>query len=63
MAKRAEKDHGLEGLLKELIAVIEQQTIVSLGLKGIPQAKIRAVVGGDIKRVNSILKHLKGHTA
>lgn len=32
--------------------------IVQLGLAGVPQNTVRAIVGGDIRRVNEIMKHL-----
>lgn len=60
MAKPVVREDSVEQLLKDLIMVVERLTIVTLGLQGVPQAKIRAVIGGDINRVNSILKHLKG---
>ena len=62
MAKGAQKEDAVEKLLKELILAVEQNTIVTLGLRGIPGAKIRALVGGEMKRVTNVLKQLKGHT-
>ena len=42
----------VENLLKALI-------IVQLGLAGVPQTNIRKIVGGDINRINEILKNVK----
>jgi hypothetical protein len=33
--------------------------ITQLGLAGVPQAAIRDIVGGDIKRVNQIVRYIK----
>jgi hypothetical protein len=33
--------------------------ITELGLAGVPQAAIRDIVGGDIKRVNQIVRYIK----
>jgi len=38
---------------------LENLPILQLGLAGVPQRAIRAVVGCDMNRVNRILKHLK----
>jgi hypothetical protein len=50
MAKK--RIETVESLLRDLM-------IVQMGLAGIGQQQIRAVVGGDIVRVNRIVKHLK----
>ncbi|MDX2145020.1 MAG: hypothetical protein SFV19_16825 [Rhodospirillaceae bacterium] len=63
MAKRAEKEDAIEQLLKGLIKAVEQNTIVTLGLRGVPGAKIRALMGGDLNRITKILKQLKGYKA
>ena len=38
---------------------VQNQTIVHLGLSGIPQQTIRKIMGVDMKRVTKIVKHLK----
>lgn len=50
---------SLESLLRTLTESIRNQTIVQLGLSGIPQQTIRKIVGVDMKRVTKIVKHLK----
>ncbi len=45
---------------KDLTELLQDLMIVQLGLAGIPQAKIRHIVGCDIVRVNRIVRHLKG---
>ena len=52
MAKRAKSKQSVEDLLRDLL-------IVTMGLAGIPQQNIRAVVGGDIVEINRIVKQLK----
>jgi hypothetical protein len=42
----------------EEVELLKKILIVQLGLAGIPQATVRAIVGGDIRRVNEIMKHL-----
>lgn len=58
MAK-AKKPQTIEELLKEQNELLRHQIIITLGLAGVPQQKIRDIIGGDIRRVNEILKHLK----
>jgi hypothetical protein len=53
------KQESLEGLLRTLTESVQNQTIVQLGLSGIPQQTIRKIVGVDMKRVTQIVKHLK----
>lgn len=50
---------SLEGLLHTLMESVQNQTIVQLGLSGIPQQTIRKIVGVDMKRVTKIVKYLK----
>ena len=53
MAKiKRKKEKTTNELLRDIL-------IVQLGLAGLPQLKIREIVGGDITRVNQIAKHLK----
>lgn len=47
----------VENTTDELLRTL---VIVNLGLAGLGQEKIRKIVGGDIHRVNRIVKHLKG---
>jgi len=49
-AKR--QNNEVAELLKDLI-------IVELGRAGVPQLEIRKIVGGDIHRVNRIVKFMK----
>ena len=57
------KQQSLEGLLRTLTESVQNQTIVQLGLSGIPQQAIRKIVGVDMKRVTQIVKHLKKNAA
>jgi hypothetical protein len=50
-AKQKKEDITNE-LLRDLL-------IVQLGLAGVPQLKIREIVGVDIHRVSRIIKHFK----
>jgi hypothetical protein len=53
MAKKRGRDSNeVAELLKDLL-------ITHLGIAGLPQQAIRAIVGCDINRVNRIVKHLK----
>lgn len=54
-----EKKDSPEGLLRALNENVQNQTIVHLGLSGIPQQIIRKIVGVDMKRVTKIVKHLR----
>ena len=51
-SKRKKKADSTENLIRNLM-------IVQMGLAGVGQREIRAVVGGSIDDVNSIVKHLK----
>ncbi len=42
----------------EQIELIKTSLIVQLGLAGLPQQSIRAIVGCDMNRVNAVMKHL-----
>ena len=42
--------------LVEMNKLLKDLLIVQLGLAGVPQQNIRAIVGGDIKRVNRIVR-------
>lgn len=55
VAKKSSSDDQLE-LLRTLI-------IVELGLAGVPQRKIRDIVGGDLNRVTEIVRHLPKSSA
>jgi hypothetical protein len=60
MAKKTKgKEESIEGLLHTLTESVQNQTIVQLGLSGIPQQTIRKIVGVDMKRVTKIVRHLK----
>ena len=39
--------------------ILKDMLITQLGLAGVPQQKIRQIVGCSINRVNRIVKHLK----
>lgn len=39
--------------------ILKDLLIVQLGIAGVPQQSIRAIVGCDIIRVNRIVRHLK----
>ena len=49
---RKEQNDQVAALLKDLL-------IVELGKAGVPQLEIRKIVGGDIHRVNHIVKYIK----
>jgi hypothetical protein len=55
MAKKPAASTGKSGWSRTL----ENLLILQLGLAGVPQQAIRDVIGCDINRVNSIVKHLK----
>jgi hypothetical protein len=59
MNKPVKDEERVEALLRELVVATNNATIVQLGLAGVPQQKIREIVGGDIGRVNRIVRHLK----
>jgi len=44
---------------RKIVEALENILIAQLGLAGIPQQSIRAVVGCDIGRVNRIVRYLK----
>ena len=44
---------------RETAEVLKDLLITQLGVAGVPQAKIRDIVGCDIKRVNEIVRYLK----
>lgn len=50
--KQKKEENSTQELLKDLL-------IVELGKAGVPQVEIRKIVGGDIHRVNRIVKLLK----
>ena len=52
MKGRQKKEQTAEALLQDLI-------IIQLGLAGLTQHQVRAIVGVDMNRVTRILKHLK----
>lgn len=43
---------------EEHIELLKKILIVQLGLAGVPQTVVRKIVGGDIARVNEVMKHL-----
>jgi len=43
----------------EVADLLEKQLIVTMGLAGVPQRNIRAVVECDLNRVSRIVKQLK----
>jgi len=57
--KRQKSNQSVEELLTVLTETIRDQTIVQLGLAGVPQQLIREIVKTDIVRVNGIVKRLK----
>lgn len=56
---RQKRMQSVEDLLMGVVEAIRDQTIVQLGLAGIPQQQIREIVKTDIVRVNEIVKRLK----
>lgn len=56
---RQKRKQSVEELLAGLTETIRDQTIVQLGLAGVPQQQIREIVKTDIVRVNKIVKRLK----
>lgn len=42
----------------EQTELLKKILIVQLGLAGVPQATVRKIVGGDIVRINEVMKHL-----
>ncbi len=44
---------------EKIISLLQDLMITSLGKAGVPQLKIRKILGVDIVRVNRIVKHLK----
>lgn len=56
---RQKRNQSVEELLASLVETIRDQTIVQLGLAGVPQQQIREIVKTDIVRVNEIVKRLK----
>jgi hypothetical protein len=53
MAKRS----GLSAT-DEQLELLRKILIVQLALAGVPQNTVRAIVGGDIRRVNDVMKYL-----
>ncbi|MGH2569128.1 MAG: hypothetical protein ACRDGA_12385, partial [Bacteroidota bacterium] len=43
---------------EEQVDLLKKILIVQLGLAGVPQAVVRKIVGGDIGRINEVMKHL-----
>ena len=43
----------------ETTEILKDLLIVQLGVAGVPQAKIREIVGCNITRVNGIVRYLK----
>jgi glycine cleavage system H lipoate-binding protein len=52
MVKEKQKEKSVNELLQDLL-------IIQLGLAGLAQSQIREIVGVDMHRVNSIVKHFK----
>ncbi len=60
MAKKKESSKSTEDILEQTNDLLRKLLIVQLGLAGIPQAKIRTIVGVDMNQINAIVKNLKG---
>ncbi len=60
MAKKKENSKSTEDILNQTNDLLKKLLIVQLGLAGIPQLKIRSIVGGGMNEINAILKNLKG---
>ena len=45
--------------LRDVTELLKDLLIVQLGVAGVPQAKIRDIVGCNIKRVNDLVRYLK----
>ena len=43
---------------EEQLELLRKILIIQLALAGVPQNTVRAIVGGDIRRVNDVMKHL-----
>ena len=43
---------------EEQLDLLRKILIIQLALAGVPQNTVRAIVGGDIRRVNDVMKHL-----
>ena len=56
MEKRRKKNSSPD---VEQTEILKDLLITQLGLAGLPQLSIRAIVGCDIHRVSRILRHLK----
>lgn len=48
-----------DDLLREILAVQQDDLIVKLALAGVTQHQIREIVGVDMRRVGRIVKHLR----
>lgn len=48
---------------EEQVELLKKILIVQLGLAGVPQSMVRKIVGGDIVRVNEVMKHLPKRSA
>ncbi len=59
MAIKNSKKDTVEELLRTTNQLIRDQIIIHLGSLGVKQQEIRKIVGGDIVRVNNIVKNLK----
>ena len=53
MAKRSNLSSS-----EEQLELLRKILIIQLALAGVPQNTVRAIVGGDIRRVNDVMKHL-----
>ncbi len=53
VSKKPEGDFG------EVIDLLRDILITQLAVAGVPQKKIREIIGGDIYRVSRIDKHIK----
>jgi len=53
------KKRGGSGENSDVVEVLKDLLITQLGVAGVPQQTIRAIVGCGIDRVNRIVKHLK----
>ncbi len=59
MAIKNKRNDSVEDLLRVTNQLIRDQIIIYLGVLGVKQQEIRNIVGGDIVRVNNIVKKLK----
>lgn len=59
LGRKQLRKQSIEELLTNLTELVRDQTIVQLGLAGVPQQQIREIVKSDIVKVNKIVKRLR----